>query len=72
MQKFNKLTSGSFAATLRQANLANEADIDNFVEKTGFKDKLKNLNKKVTSNKSKYLEAKTKLTYLKTKVAQIS
>ena len=38
-----------------QANLASKSDIANFVKKTDFDDKLKNLNKKVTSNKTKNL-----------------
>ena len=41
--EFNKLT----------ANLASKNDIANFIRKTDFNDKLKNLNKKVTSNKTK-------------------
>ena len=36
--------------------------MDDFVEKTGFDDKLRNLNKKVTSNKKKQVEIKKKLT----------
>ena len=53
--EFNKLTAENFAARLAQANLASKSDIANFVKKTDFDDKLKNLNKKVTSNKSKHL-----------------
>ena len=41
--EFNKLTVEHFTAILKQANLATKVD-----------DKLKNLNKKVTSSKSKY------------------
>ena len=44
-QKFNKLTSENFAATIAQANLASKHDIDNFLKKADFDDKLKNLNK---------------------------
>ena len=54
---------------MSQANLATKADIDDFVEKTYFDDKLKNLNKKVTSNKTKYLEAEKKLTDLTNEIA---
>ena len=61
-----------FAARLAQAKLAIKADIDGFVEKTDFEDKLKNLNKKVTSNKTEYVEAEKKLIDLRNKVAQIS
>ena len=41
----------SFAARLKQANLATKVDIDDFIEKTNFDDKLKKLNKKDTSSK---------------------
>ena len=51
MQEFNKLTSQNFAATFTQANLASKSDIAAFVKMTDFDDKLKNLNKKVTSIK---------------------
>ena len=44
--EFNKLTAENFAGRLAQANL---------VTKTDFNDKLKNLNKKINSNKTKYL-----------------
>ena len=49
----NKLiiTAENFAARLAQANLATESDIANFVNKTDFDEKLKNVNKKVTSTK---------------------
>ena len=52
--EFKKLTSENFAARLKQANLASNSDIVNFVNKTDFDDKLKNLNKKDTSNKTKH------------------
>ena len=45
--EFNKLTAENFAARLAQANLAYKNDIANFVKKTDFDDKLKNLNKKL-------------------------
>ena len=51
----------NFAARLKQANLATKDETDNFVEKTDFDDKLKNLTKKVISNKTKHLEAEKKL-----------
>ena len=44
-QEFNKLTSDNFTVRLTQANLTRKNDI------SYFNDKLKNLNKKVTSNK---------------------
>ena len=52
---FNKLRAGNLTARLQQANLATKGDTGDFVKKTNFNDKLKNLNKKVTSNKSKHL-----------------
>ena len=45
--EFNKLTTENFKATLVQANLVTKIDFD---------DKLQNLNKKVTSNKTKLVE----------------
>ena len=60
-QEFNKLTAENFAARLAQAKLAFKADIDDFVQKTNFDEKLKNVNKKVTSNKTKHVEAENKL-----------
>ena len=59
--EFNKLTAENFAARLAQANLGSKSDIANFVKRTEFDDKLKNGNKKVTSNKIKHLLAETEL-----------
>ena len=53
-------------------SLAAKVDISNFVEKTDFDDKLQNLNRKSTLNKTKHVEAERKLTNLTNKVAQIS
>ena len=53
--KFNKLKAENFAARLAEANLATKSDIAYFVNKTDFDEKLKNLNKNVTSNKTKDL-----------------
>ena len=53
--------SENFAARLAQTNLASNNDIADCVKKTDFDDKLKNLNKKVTSNKARHIEVKTKL-----------
>ena len=44
-------------ARLKQANIT-KSNIDHFVEKTDFCDKLKYLNKKFTSNKTKHVEKK--------------
>ena len=46
-----KLTAQNFVARLGQTNSANKSDIAALVKKTDFNDKLKNLNKKVTSIK---------------------
>ena len=44
-----------------QANVASTNDIANFVKKTNFNKKLIESNKKVTSNKTKYVDAEKKL-----------
>ena len=49
--KFNRFTAEHFTAKLKQANLATKGDITDFVKRIHFDNKLKNLNKKVTSNK---------------------
>ena len=49
-----------------QANLASKNDIANFVEKTDFDFKLKDLNKKITLNKTKHLLVKNELKKLQT------
>ena len=59
--EFNKLTAETFSARLVQGNLANKNDITNFVNKSDFDEKLKNLNKKVASNKTKHLLVESKL-----------
>ena len=41
--EFNKLTSENYTARLAQANLAKKSDIANFIKKTGFDNKLKNI-----------------------------
>ena len=67
-KEFNRLTAENFTGRLKQANLATESDIDDFVEKAGFDDKLRISNKKVTSNKTKQVEVKKKLTDLTKKL----
>ena len=54
----NKLTAEHFAARLKQANLLSKTDFDN---------KLMIFNRKITSNKPKYLEVQKKLNNLITK-----
>ena len=53
-QESNTLSAENFTATLKQANLATKAHIADFVKETDFNNKLKNLNKNVTSNKTKH------------------
>ena len=48
---FNKLTTENFAARLKQTNLVSKTDFDN---------KLTSFNRKITSNKTKYLEVQKK------------
>ena len=64
--EFNKLTAENFAVSLAQANLATKSDIANFVDIADFIDQLKNLNKKVTSNKTKHLIFDNELKELQT------
>ena len=49
------------AARLPEANLVSENDTANFVSKTDFDGKLKQLNKKVTSNKTKHVLVENEL-----------
>ena len=55
--EFNKLSAENFDARVKQANL---------VTKTDFDDKLKSLNQKINSNKTKHLLAEDELKKLKT------
>ena len=57
-QEFNKLTTQNFAARLKQAHLVGKTDFDN---------KLIRCNRKITSNKIKYLEVQKNLNSLTTK-----
>ena len=66
--EFNKLTAETVAARLAQANLASKNDIANFVKKTNFGDKLKHLNKKITSNKRKNVLIENEFNELSEKV----
>ena len=56
--EFNKLTSGNFTARLEQANL---------VTRTDFHKKLTTFNRKITSNRTKYLEVQKTLNGLTVK-----
>ena len=64
--------SQNFAASLAQANLASKNDIANFAKKTDFDGKLKNWNKKVTSNKTKHMLVESELNELSEKVKLLS
>ena len=57
-QGLNKLTAGNVATRLKQVNL---------VSKTNFDNKLISFNRKIISNKTKYLEVQKKLNSLITK-----
>ena len=67
---FNKLTAENFNARLAQANLASKNDIANFVKNTDFDDKLKFLNKKITSNKTKHVLVENEVNELSKKYQQ--
>ena len=56
--EFNKVRAENFAARLKQADLVNKADFDN---------NLTSFNKRITSNKTKYLGVQKKLGSLITK-----
>ena len=64
--EFYKSTTGNFASKLARENLASKNDIANFVKKTDFDNKLKNLNKKVASNKTKHVLVENELKKSKT------
>ena len=68
----SKFSGAIFDERLKQAKLTTKTDIAVFITKTYFDGKLKNINKKVTSNKKKHLEADMKLTNLSKKVSQRS
>ena len=54
------------------SKFSKQNDIAAFLKRTDFDDKPKNLNKNVTSNKTKYVEAEKTITDLRSKVTQIS
>ena len=54
--------------TLKEAKLAAKSDIANFVKEIDFDEKLRNVNKKVTLNKSKHLLVENELNELSEKV----
>ena len=62
-QEFNKLTADNFHARLKEADLTSKKNIADFLKKTDLGDwKNKNdNNNNVTSNKSKHVKSKKKL-----------
>ena len=62
--EFNKLTAEAFAARIAQAYLASKSDIANFVKKIDFDVKLKDLNKKNNSKKTKHVLVENELNEL--------
>ena len=69
-QKF--LAPDHFTGRLKQANLASKNDIPDFLKKTDFDGKLKNLNKKVISNKTKHELSEIELNELSKKFKLLS
>ena len=51
------MTEENFAVRIAQAKLATKVNFVSFAKKTDFASKIKVINKKVTSNKTKHLEA---------------
>ena len=66
--EFNKLTAQNIAANWKLANFATKSDIAHFIKKTGFDSKLKNLNKKVISNKLQHVLDENELKELQDKI----
>ena len=71
-QKINKLTAEIFAARLAQANLVRKNDIAYFIKKIDLDDKLKKINKKFISNKTKHVLVENELNELSKKVEAMS
>ena len=67
-----KVMAENFAARLSQVKLALTDDIADLVKETDFDNKLKQINKKVTSNKTKHVLVENKLDELSEKVEVIS
>ena len=70
--EFNKLAAENVAQRLAQATLVSKSHIANFVKKTDFDDKQKNLNKNVTPNKTKHVLVGNELDEPSRKVEAIS
>ena len=70
--EFNRFLAENCAARLAQPNLASKSNIACFVKKTDFDDKLKYLDNKITSNKTKHVLIENELNKLSEKVKAIS
>ena len=70
--EFNRFLAENCAARLAQPNLASKSNIASFVKKTDFDDKLKKLDNKITSNKTKHARIENELNKLSEKVKAIS
>ena len=70
--EFNRFLAENCAARSAQPNLSSKSNIDTFVKKTDFHDKLKNLDNKITSNKTKHVLVENELNKLSEKVKAIS
>ena len=57
MEEFNKLAAESFTVRLAQANLLKENNLANFVKKTDFNYKLKDLNKNESNDLTEKVKA---------------
>ena len=68
----NKLAPENFSTRLKEANLESKSDIAASVKKVDFDDKIKNVNKKVTSNKAKHVLVQNELNELSKKVKLLS
>ena len=66
------MKSKHFVARFKDSDLGTKKDIANFVRKTDFEDKVKNVNQKVTSNKTKHGEGEKKLIELSENVKVFS
>ena len=54
-EEFNNFIANKFEAKLKQVNLATKAEISDFIKMKDFDDKLKNINRKFTLSKTKYV-----------------
>ena len=59
-------------AKITEKKVVNETNIFDFIKKTNFDDKLNNISKKVTLNKSQYLLVENELNELSEKVKLLS